>query len=475
MIEEVSSSPKSIAIIGGGFSGTALTINLLRRATAGLRIALIERKPPFGGGVAYGTKSPDHLLNVTADRMGLWPDDPEHFVRWLREHREEEGVPDQFDEQGFLPRRLYGAYISALLNDADAESADDVELTRVVGEVIDLEERNGGGALLKLQDGTEIPADQVVLALGNLPGAYPIPRPLPIYHTPRYVHVPWRADALGGIQTQDDVLLVGQGLTASDLIVELDRRGHRGCIYALSRRGVRPQVHMAMDPYPSFIEHPRLPLTARELVRRVRAEVRSAALRGIDWRAVVDSVRPHSQAIWQGFSAVERSQFLRFVRPVWEGHRHRIAPQLSEVLIRMENEGRLKYLAGRLQVLEVEGSGVAAMYRRRGSIQHVSLRVAKVINCTGPRTDYSKYQHSLFIHLLARGLIDHDPLALGINAHPNGEVLRYRGESTGWLFTLGAPLKGVLWETTGVPEIRVQAQSLAERLLASGVNAGLSR
>jgi uncharacterized NAD(P)/FAD-binding protein YdhS len=232
---------------------------------------------------------------------------------------------------------------------------------------------------------------------------------------------------------------------------------------------------MAMDPYPSFIERPRLPLTARELVRRVRAEVRSAALRGIDWRAVVDSVRPHSQAIWQGFSAVERSQFLRFVRPVWEGHRHRIAPQLSEVLIRMENEGRLKYLAGRLQVLEVEGSGVAAMYRRRGSIQHVSLRVAKVINCTGPRTDYSKYQHSLFIHLLARGLIDHDPLALGINAHPNGEVLRYRGESTGWLFTLGAPLKGVLWETTGVPEIRVQAQSLAERLLASGVNAGLSR
>ena len=95
-----------------------------------------------------------------------------------------------------------------------------------------------------------------------------------------------------------------------------------------------------------------------------------------------------------------------------------------------------------------------------------TLRVAKVINCTGPRTDYSKYQHPLLINLLARGLIDHDPLALGLNAQPTGEVLRYRGGPTGWLFTLGAPLKGVLWESTAVPEIRRHAAALAERILA---------
>ncbi len=461
---------KTIAIIGGGFSGSALAINLLRRATSPLRIVLIERKPPFGGGVAYGTKSPDHLLNVPANKMGIFPEEPEHFVRWLREHREEEGVPETFDENGFLPRRLYGAYVSARLNEAEAEAGDEVELTRVEAEVIDLEERSGGGAVLRFADGNDLAADQVVLALGNLPGAYPIPRPLAIYRSGRYVHVPWRADALGGIGPNDDVLLVGQGLTATDLIVELDRRGHRGTIHALSRRGARPQVHQPVDAYPSFIDEGGLPATARELVRRVRLEVRAAARRGIDWRGVVDSLRPHSAAIWQGFSGEERSAFLRYVRPIWEGHRHRIAPQLAEVLVRMEDEGRLKYHAGRLQTLDVDAAGVDAMFRRRGSIQHVALRVAKVINCTGPRTDYSKYQHPLFIHLLARGLIDHDPLALGINARPTGEVLRYRGDEVGWLFTLGAPLKGVLWETTAVREIREQAQALAERLLASEVS-----
>ena len=96
----------------------------------------------------------------------------------------------------------------------------------------------------------------------------------------------------------------------------------------------------------------------------------------------------------------------------------------------------------------------------------MTLHVAKVINCTGPRTDYSKYQHPLLINLLARGLIDHDPLALGINASPGLEVLRYRRGPTGWLFTLGPPLKGMLWESTAIAEIRLQARALAESLVS---------
>jgi len=106
------------------------------------------------------------------------------------------------------------------------------------------------------------------------------------------------------------------------------------------------------------------------------------------------------------------------------------------------------------------------VYRQRGTGSRVTLRVAKVINCTGPRTDYSKYQHPLLINLLARGLIDHDPLALGIKALPSFDVLRYRGGPAGWLFTIGAPLKGMLWESTAIAEIRVQAQALADQLIA---------
>jgi uncharacterized NAD(P)/FAD-binding protein YdhS len=118
-------------------------------------------------------------------------------------------------------------------------------------------------------------------------------------------------------------------------------------------------------------------------------------------------------------------------------------------------------------VLTETPTAAEAVFRHRGKETLTTITVAKVINCTGPRSDYSKYQHPLFINLLARGLIDHDPLALGLNANSEGELYRYRGAPSGWLLALGAPLKGVFWETTAVAEIRVQARALAAKLLLS--------
>jgi uncharacterized NAD(P)/FAD-binding protein YdhS len=57
-------------------------------------------------------------------------------------------------------------------------------------------------------------------------------------------------------------------------------------------------------------------------------------------------------------------------------------------------------------------------------------------------------------------------LAIGLSTAENGDVYRYNGDAVGWLSTLGAPMKGTLWECTAVPEIRGQASKLAERLAA---------
>ncbi len=459
---------KTIAIVGGGVSGTLVAANLLRFARAPLRVILIERQGPVGPGVAYRTSCPDHVLNVSAGRMSAWPEQPGDFVLWLARHRGEAGIPAEVNASDFLPRVLYGRYVASVFAEVRRKAPPDVDCEIVEGEAVDLEE-SGAGGLLTLADGRTIVADEVVLALGNLPGEYPIPRALPVYHHPRYVHVPWRGNVLEGLGADDDLLLVGQGLTASDLIVQLDRAGHRGTIHALSRHGLQPKVHEPYAAYPSFLASEPPPATVRALLRCVRREIRAAEKAGSNWRAVIDGLRPYAQEIWQKFSPDERARFMRHVRSYWEIHRHRLAPQVAAVIARRVEQGTLKFHAGRLQVLEANAAGVQALFRRKATIHHVSLNVAKVINCTGPRTDYSKYQHPLLIHLLARGLIDHDALALGINALPTGEVLRYRGGPVGWLHTLGAPLKGVLWETTAVPEIRLQARDLAGRLAGASV------
>ena len=199
----------------------------------------------------------------------------------------------------------------------------------------------------------------------------------------------------------------------------------------------------------------------------MRNEVRTAAASGQNWQSVIDALRPHTATIWCNWPLTERARFLRHLRPFWEAHRHRYAAQTGAQLEALHASGQLKFYAGRLQSLNDTATCAEAVFRHRGTEKLTTLNVAKVINCTGPRSGYSKYQHPLFINLLARGLIDHDPLALGLNGNADGELFRYRGKPSGWLVALGAPLKGVLWECTAVAEIRVQAQTLALKLVSS--------
>ena len=459
----------AIAIIGGGASGTLVAAQLLRHARDPVRVLLIERMSDIGSGVAYGTGCHAHLLNVPVERMGAWPDEPGDFLAWIAARAGLPGYPVHVAAGDFVPRVIYGEYLRDVLDQAVKAAAPGTRFERIKGEALDIEEEESG-VRIRLGDGRSFPAGQVVLAIGNLPGEYPIRRALPVYHSQRYVHVPWRRGAFAGLAPDSPVLIVGAGLTAIDVMIELKQSGHRGPIHAVSRRGLQPQVHRSVMPYPCFLDAKKPPRTIRELLRRTRLEVTRAAALGIDWRSVIDALRPVSQAIWRGLAWEERARFMRHVRPFWEVHRHRLAPPIAGTIERMRAGGQLTFYAGRLTKMKEVSEGVEVEFRVRGARRPVALTVDRVINCTGPRTDYSKYQHPLLVNLLARGLIDHDPLALGIEADADGRVRRYRAELSGWLYTIGAPLKGVLWECTAMPEIRSQAARLAERLIA-GVGA----
>ena len=51
----------TFAVIGGGFSGTAVAAQLLRRGRPA-RVVLVNRFGPMGRGVAYGTPIEAHVL-----------------------------------------------------------------------------------------------------------------------------------------------------------------------------------------------------------------------------------------------------------------------------------------------------------------------------------------------------------------------------------------------------------------------------
>ena len=447
----------SVAIIGGGFAGAALAAQLLRKSGGTVSVVLIEPGARVGNGVAYGTKSGQHLLNVRAQNMSAYPDDPEHFLRWARLNHSPAVKPGDY-----LPRRLYGQYVSTLLQQEIEGHPSQFAHLREEAVALD---RVGDGAEIRLRSGQSIRARRVVLALGNFPPGDPH-LPGKTLHSRRYVSNPWASEAISDLDKDRSILLIGSGLTSVDIAIALRERGFAGTVHILSRRGLLPQTHQATAPWPAFWNETS-PRTVRGLLRLIRMQVEAAERKGSDWRAVIDSLRPFAQEIWRSLSRQERRRFLRHVRPYWEVHRHRIAPEIASSLAAQMKNGHIATHAGRITEYGEDAHGVDITYRDRESGRPKRLRVERVINCTGPESDCRRVDSALMSDLIRRKLVRPDSLFLGLDTCADGTLINGFGEASDFLYTLGSARKGDLWETTAVPEIRRQADELAAHLLAA--------
>lgn len=438
-----------LAIIGAGASGALAAVHL-REASPGLSAAILDAGARAARGLAYGTPYGAHLLNVPAGRMSAFLGDPGHFQRWL----EARGIPQAAGV--FAPRALYGDYLADQLSQACEPPS---RFRRMGGTAVGLTlERTGWR--VHLQDGRALSARGVVLALGNLAPADPLG--LGPDAPEAYLQDPWAPGAAQGLDPDAPVLLLGTGLTMVDLALALRAEGHRGPIQAISRRGLLPQAHAACAPWP--LPTPPEGLTPKAAVHWLRAQARAAAEAGSDWRAAVDGLRPHTAAIWGSWSLQARRSFLRHARPFWEVHRHRTAPEVARALARLQEEGSLQVSAGRVLSLRASGAGLSAVWRPRGSSREEALEVARAINCTGPASDYKAADQPLLAQLRRAGWLTPDPLRLGVESGPEGDVLDSEGRPVPGLFTLGPLRRPALWETTAIPEIRAQAAALAARL-----------
>jgi uncharacterized NAD(P)/FAD-binding protein YdhS len=409
-----------------------------------------------GRGVAYGTEFTGHLLNVRAKDMSAYPDMPDHFLRWC--HRNYDPLVDPCD---LVPRCFYGRYISSTLEEQIRSHPN--RLRCVQAEAVALSHRDGVTEIL-LSDDRTLLAERVVLALGNFPPADPF-LPGKAENSARYISNPWSSIEIVSARKDEDVLLIGSGLTAVDLAIDLRARGFKGTIHLLSRRGLLPQAHRVVAPF-SPCWNSTFPRTARGLVRLIRHQCAIAEAQGSDWRAVIDSLRPVSQDIWGAMPQQEKKRFLRHLRPYWEAHRHRIAPAIEEQVNSEYETGRIQVHAGRITTYREDPSGVDVEYRCRLDGSIARLRVGLVVNCTGPEADSRKVSSSLLTDLMTKGMVRSDSLALGLEASEDGALIGANGMESDLLYTAGPARKGQLWESTAVPEIRVQVERLARLLLS---------
>ena len=454
---------KRIAIIGAGFSGTMLLVHLVHFSSSPLVITLLDKSGKFAEGVAYGTTNFNHLLNVRSGRLSAYPDQPTHFTEWLKLHDY-----DGLSADSFAPRRVYGSYLKDQL-------AQVLELAKSKGHEVHclpfaVDSIHPGDKECSVIYGDEtLVVDAVVLALGNLPPKR-FTYEKKLFHTPdRFTSDIWNAPPHHLLHkdtvirdSTEPVAIIGSGLTMVDSVISLRDKGYKGKIITISRHGHLPAIHESVSPYPKSWELDALPKTALGLLVHIRLEVERAKAEGIHWQAVIDSLRPITNPLWNALPLPEKRRFLRHLLSLWNIHRHRMPPESAAMIAEMQKSGQLTHISGTIFDTDSDGDGLILAYHQQYHPGIQTMRVSYLLNCTGPEMDIGKLSSG---HLLYRlwepGYITVGTLRSGIE-QSQGYV---KGGAAGYLFTLGPVCFGGLFETTAVPELRVQAKELAQNLL----------
>ncbi|TDV48156.1 putative NAD(P)/FAD-binding protein YdhS [Pseudomonas graminis] len=458
-----------ILIVGGGLSGTMLAVQLLR-LPGQRRIVIVELRSELGRGEAYSATEPGHTLNGNAARMSVDPDDGDDLTRWLTDYIAAGSWPES-DQQHvpvaelFPPRGIFGLYVQQRLAEARAAGerhGSTVEHVR--GEVTDLQ-TDVTGVRLTLASGFHLTGRFGVLATGMFAAARTPQRDSNALNAAAVD--PWDVSAMRQLDPQGRVLIIGSGLTMVDAVVSLEQAGHRGPIDVFSRHGLLPHVRRQPPMWPDFLAADPGICSTRQLVRALREQCAQAMEQGIDWQAPLDTVRVHIPRLWSQASDLQRRQFVRHVRPWWESHHHRSPPPSAQLLERLIDEGRLHiHAASLLSVEGFEGGQICITVRYRGQAMATTERGTALINSTGIQYDWRRVDRALPRNLLARGLIQPGPLALGIAADAGGAVTDAEGRHSSRLFAMGPPLRGLWWESTAVTDVALQAKALAARLAA---------
>ncbi|CAB4754193.1 unannotated protein [freshwater metagenome] len=470
--------PVRVAVVGAGAAGTLTALHLVRGARARgtlLEVVVVDPAAELGRGTAFGTTDDRHLLNVPAVGMSALPDRSQHFVEWRRQR----GASVGNDLHVFAPRREYSRYLEDTLWEELRAAADTVRLEHRRAWVTGIEPVAPGSVAtgsrpwrLVCHGARPVEADAFVVATG-LPEAGTAWAPESLLRSSSFVVDPWAPGALEAVARDRrglaDVLVVGSGLTMVDVALTVLGRTarHDRRLTAVSRSGLLPGAH-ADRPLPAAVpDVTDWPHDLEGIVARATRHLHEVRDGAGDWRPAVDGLRFRVAELWSRLEEPERAEFLTRYAGPWGRLRHRMPPSSAARVDAFRAAGRLEVRADRVVDARCLGAGGVRVTLASGEVREVGW----VVNCTGPALDVRASGNHLLADLL-RPRPD-GPLAsaatagMGLRTHGGRLLAADGGASAAPVWVLGALRRGELLESTAVPEIRVQAQQVAESLLGT--------
>ena len=438
----------AIGIIGGGISGTLAVLQIIKQSKTPLSIFWFDSQNKFCKGYAYNTFDESHLLNVRANNMSIFPDEPNHFVNWLNIHH------PSYTAKDFVSRKLFGDYVLHTFESLKNYNSL-ITIYQIAEEVKSIHQSDD---TFEIKTHQSYLVRKIILGLGNFLPAHPRSISKEFVSSKQYFQNAFNVQLTSQIQSCNNITIIGSGLTMIDVIVSLSHYQYKGKINVVSPHAYIPQAHQE-NPLPSvevFIDKQKN-YSLSELLALVNQQLKKAKKEQRSLHSVIDSMRPFLQQLWLNFSIEEKHQFLRHLRHKWGVARHRAPSQSMCVFNNLKSSGQLELIKGRISDIKISKLGFEIAYSNKRSSQQ-TLHTQLIINCTGPESDYSQLKSPLVQYLVNNQIISADAIKYGINAEKDGYISKN-------IYTLGPPLKGILWESVAVPEIRVQAQELAAKII----------
>lgn len=445
----------NIVIIGGGYCGTIVSKHLASVTSYPIKIIVLDKRAAFHRGVAYGTDDKYHLLNVPHYRMSAVEEDPESFTQWLR------NTGHFVIGKKFYARSVYGEYLNFLFQESfyrAGNGSHNAEVELIPHEALELKPGKSGRINVVTETNQEIVADYLVLALGGPPSTQF--QNLKAYKEKRFIKDIWSFREFEDLAESRRVVILGSGLSMIDTVLKLQSCGFAGKIHAISRRGLIPKSHVDDSVPEVFVSIP-ISLSPLRALRWIRNQARNASERGKSWHSVVDSFRPYSNRIWASWNTREKRQFLRHLKSYWDVHRHRMAPEIEFSIQDLQNRKKLEIISGRIGEIEYVRKEFAIRFTRRGRRVNETLYSDYVIDCSGPTGNLNLNDNPLLSSLKRNFGLKEDSLKMGIAHSQVGRVICDRKFD---IYCLGPIRKGILWETTAVPELRKQAKEVADEI-----------
>jgi len=470
--------PRNVVIVGGGFTGACIAVQLVRLSPDPLNIRIVEARAHVGHGLAYSAVDTDHRLNAPAFIHSIIPDDAWHFLRWCQTHQVLERDPDAIrpDGSAYFRRADFGKYLEATVK----AHADWVCTGSTITHVRDTAVRAQAaseGFEVTVASGQVLKADLLFVATGNPPPRLQPPLQPALASHPAVIENALDGARLNRIRGDARVLLVGSSLTALDALSTLVRQGHMGQVSVVSRRGLRPKpqgplspvlakiqtpadldalpgsmmMGLLLAPIPGFLQEVGEQPTLRDLVKALRARVRKFEAEGNTWYGAFDELRNCVWQLWPKLPSHEKRRFLKKMRPWYDVHRFRSPPQNDDMVRAAEAQGRIQFMAARLVSAAPSAAGhtIDVTLHKRGEATSQTESFDVLVNCTGIDVASGMAGNPFLMSLAHEGLIRQDACALGFEVDANGCAVGKDGSTHSALRVVGPPAMGTFGDPIG--------------------------